>query len=269
MYHFLGLVLMASLFAACQPQANIQTSLQTLKNSLPLLPENSQEENANVDVDWQEADIEADESSLDTTAAFVENDQIFAAEPVGSIFNTTLPTTIEMKALNEDEIGEPSVPDTETSLDNAKLANKSTSQIVKLAKPDSKMTVEDKSITTLKDALDETNLAAVQPIDDSAREPVIVTKPPKAPDPIHPQTIVGQSIGDLGASLGLPDFERNDADVVIWQYRLTACVADFYLYLNDGDYIVTGWAWRPPFINQTLDEEICQQQIGKLLDLNA
>ena len=106
------------------------------------------------------------------------------------------------------------------------------------------------------------------PGDETSQGQDVVIQPPKMPDPIHPQTIVGQSIDDLG-SLGLPDFERNDADVVIWQYRLAACVTDFYLYLNGDDYVVTGWAWRPPLINQTMDEESCQQQIGTLLDANA
>ena len=56
---------------------------------------------------------------------------------------------------------------------------------------------------------------------------------------------------------------------MIWQYRLAACVTDFYLYLNGDDYVVTGWAWRSPFVGQSMDEARCEQQIGNLLDANA
>ena len=269
MHRFLGLVSMAFLIAACQPQTNIQTGLQTLKSSLPSLSKTSQDEITDVDVEEQEVIIDADESSLDAAAAVEETAQNFVADLTGSILTTISPVAIEVTALNKDETGEPSVPVAETSTDSATLPNNSALQITKLAKSDDKTTVEEDSIITLKDALDKTDLAITKPFDESARKPVIVTELPKASNPIHPKTIVGQSIDDLGTNLGLPDFERSDADVVIWQYRLEACVTDFYLYLNGDNYVVTGWAWRPPFVNQTLDEEICQKQIGTLLDLNA
>ena len=109
----------------------------------------------------------------------------------------------------------------------------------------------------------------MQPTRESAQEKVVVTEAPKTQNPIHPRTIIGQSIDDLGSNFGLPDFERSDADVVIWQYRLAACVTDFYLYLNGEEYVVKGWAWRSPIINQTMDEESCQKQIGMLLGSNV
>jgi hypothetical protein len=174
-----------------------------------------------------------------------------------------------MTALNEDETGEPPTAAAEADEDGVTLADNSSLQIASLAEPESEAAVGGNSTTTLEDALAKTDVAAVLPGDETSQGQAVVIEPPKMPDPIHPQTIVGQSIDDLGTSLGLPDFERNDADVVIWQYRLAACVTDFYLYLNGDDYVVTGWAWRPPLINQTMDEESCQQQIGTLLDANA
>ena len=148
------------------------------------------------------------------------------------------------------------------------LANNSSLQIASL-EPESEAAVGGDSITTLEDALAKTEVGAVLPGEETSQGQAVVIEPPKMPDPIHPQTIVGQSIDDLGTSLGLPDFERSDSDVVIWQYRLAACVTDFYLYQNGDEYIVTGWAWRPPLINQMMDEESCQQQIGTLIDTNA
>ena len=61
MYRFLGLMLIATLIAACQPQTKIQTGLQTLKTRLPTLSE-PQQDQASVEtatdtsgneVDWQ------------------------------------------------------------------------------------------------------------------------------------------------------------------------------------------------------------------------
>ena len=269
MHRFLGFVLMAFPIAACQPQTNIQSDLQTLKIILPSISGTSQDENANVDVKWQETSIDAGENSLDADAAVKEKTQNFVAEPEGLIITTLSPATIEVSGLNEDETGEPLVTAEETGVEGAASTDNSMLQITNPTRSNRMTTVESESIITLKDALDEIDLAAIQPIDEDAWEPVVVNEPPKGPDPIHPQTIIGQTIDDLGTRLGLPDFERTDADVVIWQYRLASCVTDFYLYLSGDDYIVTGWAWRPPFVHQTLDEEICQQQIGTLLDLNV
>lgn len=248
MYRFLGLVLMAALIAGCQPQTNIQTGLPSLSGT-------PQDKTAGDDVEWQEAVIESVPDVV--------------AEPAGTTLTTTGSATVEMTALNEDETGEPPTAAAEADEDAVTLADNSSLQIASLAEPESEAAVGGDSITTLEDALAKTDGAAVLPGDETSQGQAVVIEPPKMPDPIHPQTIVGQSIDDLGTSLGLPDFERNDADVVIWQYRLAACVTDFYLYLNGDDYVVTGWAWRPPLINQTMDEESCQQQIGTLLDANA
>ena len=269
MHRFLGLVSMAFLIAACQPQTNIQTGLQTLKSSLPSLSRASEDEIEYVDIEGQEVSIDAAEGSLYAATAVEEIAQNFAAELTGSILTTVSPAAIEVTALNEDETGEPSLPVAETGADVATLPNNSKVQIATLAKSDDKTTIEEDSIITLNNALNKNDLAIAKPFDESPRKPIIVTEPQKVPDPIHPKTIVGQSIDDLGTRLGLPDFERSDANAVIWQYRLAACVTDFYLYLNGDNYVVKGWAWRPPLVNQTLDEEICQKQIGMLLDFNA
>ena len=248
MYRFLGLVLMAALIAGCQPQTNIQTNL-------PSLSETPQDKTAGDDVEWKEAVIEPVPD--------------VAADPAGTTLTPTGSATVEMTALNEDETGEPPTAAAKADEDGVTLADNGSLQIAGPVEPESEAAVGADSITTLEDALAKTDVAAVLPDEETSQGQAEVIEPPKMPDPIHPQTIVGQSIDDLGTSLGLPDFERNDADVVIWQYRLAACVTDFYLYLNGDDYVVTGWAWRPPLINQTMDEESCQQQIGKLLDANA
>ena len=272
MYRFLGLVLMAALIAGCQPQTNIQTDLPSL-SGIP------QDKTAGDNVEWQ--------------AAIIEPVPDIAAEPAGTTLTTTESATVEMTALNEGETNEPPTAAAEADEGGMTLADKSSLQIASLAEPESEAaiggdpittledavggdpitTLEDAvggdSITTLEDALAKPDVAAVLPGEETSQGQALAIEPPKMPDPIHPQTIVGQSIDDLSTSLGLPDFERNDADVVIWQYRLAACVTDFYMYLNGDDYVVTGWAWRPPLINQTMDEQSCQQQIGTLLDANA
>ena len=271
MYRFLGLVLMATLIAACQPQTNIQTGLQKLKTRLPTLSETPQDqasvetaaESSDNEVDWQQVDIE---SMKDIT---------------------TESASVTITALDTDEIGEPPapVPVTDTvsepviesgaelvaksNEDDATLPDDSTSQITSLAVAKTETAAESEAITTLEDALTEIEVTAVPVDKEASQNQIVAIEEPKTPSPIHPKTIVGKSIDGLGASLGLPDFERSDADVMIWQYRLAACVTDFYLYLNGDDYVVTGWAWRPPFVGQSMDEERCEQQIGNLLDANA
>ena len=271
MYRFLGLVLMATLIAACQPQTNIQTGLQTLKTRLPTLSETPQDQ-ASV------------ETATDTSGNEVDWQQV-VIEPTKDITTESAPVT--MTALDADEIGEPPAPVplieavsepviesgtelvAESNKDDTTLTDDNTLQIASLSVAGAETAAESEAITTLEDALTEIEVAAVPMDEEASQNQIVAIEKPKTPDPIHPKTIVGKNIDDLGESLGLPDFERIDADVMIWQYRLAACVTDFYLYLNGDDYFVTGWAWRPPFVGQSMDEERCEQQIGNLLDANA
>jgi hypothetical protein len=269
MYRLFGLMLLAILIASCQPQTNIQTSLQTLKTKLPSLSGTSLGETAEDDVERQEAGIVTEDVGHVAAADVIKSAQVVTAKSVATAGKTAESITVEVTALNEDETGEPLVPLLEADGEGATPADHNTLHITNPIQSESKVVVEGESFTILEDAIAETDVAAIQIIDESAQEQVAVTEPPKTPEPIHPQTIVGQSINDLGTHLGPPDFERSDADVVIWQYRLAACVTDFYLYPDGDDYVVTGWAWRPPFVNQAMDEEICQKQIGTLLDTNA
>ena len=147
------------------------------------------------------------------------------------------------------------------------LADNSSLQIASLAEPESESRSWRRLHHNFGGRTCQNRCRAVLPGDETSQGQAVVIAT-RVPDPIHPQTIVGQSIDDLGTSLGLPDFERNDADVDL-AVPAGGCVTDFYLYLNGDDYVVTGWAWRPPLINQTMDEESCQQQIGTLLDANA
>ena len=248
MYRFLGLVLMAALMVGCQPQANI-------KIGLPLLSEAPRDKIAGNDVEWKETVIEP---VLD-----------ILAEPKDTTLITTEPVKIEMTTLNEDETSEPPTAVPETDEVGLTLVDDSSLKIASLAEPESEAEVVGDPVASLQDEFAKPDVALALPDEEIGKEQIIFIEPPKASNPIHPQTIVGQSIDDLGTNLGLPDFERSDSDVVIWQYRLAACVTDFYLYQNGDEYVVTGWAWRPPLINQMMDEESCQQQIGTLIDTNA
>ena len=271
MYRFLGLVLMVTLIAACQPQTNIQTGPQTLKTRLPTMSKTPQDQ-ASV------------EKATDSSGNEVDWQQV-VQEPTKDITTESAPVT--MTALDADEIGEPPAPVplteavsepviesgtelvAESNKDDTTLTDDNTLQIASLSVAGAETAAESEAITTLEDALTEIEVAAVPMDEEASQTQIVAIEEPKTPDPIHPKTIVGKSIDGLGASLGLPDFERSDADVMIWQYRLAACVTDFYLYLNGDDYVVTGWAWRPPFVGQSMDEERCEQQIGNLLDANA
>ncbi len=260
---------MAALITACQPQSNIQTGLQTLKTTLPILEKASQDKAADDDVEWQETVIVSEDSSLDAFVAFIEKNQDIVVEHENTTLTTTGSPIIEAMELNSNETAQLAKPEAEVDLDSTTLVENNTFQIANLAEPKSEEVVESEFVTILELTPAETEIVAIQPAEKGMQEQIVVTEAPTTPDPIHPQTIIGQSLEDLNTSFGQPDFERSDANVVIWQYRLEACVTDFYMYLNGDDYIVREWAWRSPFINQMIDEESCQKQIGALIAPNV
>lgn len=271
---------MVTLVAACQPQTNIQTGLNPLKARLPSLTTNSQDQasveetvveavsiSISDEIQWQQV--------IAKTAIDVSAEPTVTTSPPSSAKTPSITdlASAAMTALDTDEIVEPPVEviaiEPEPELDSTVSTENNSLQISGPIKTESAESVPNKPIMTLEDALADTEGAVVAIIEKNSQDQIVAIEPPKTPDPIHPKTVVGQSIDDLGAHFGLPDFERSDADVMIWQYRLAACVTDFYLYPNGDDYVVTGWAWRSPLIGQAMDEASCQQQIGNLLDANA
>ena len=73
---------------------------------------------------------------------------------------------------------------------------------------------------------------------------------------------LGMSLQELTTALGEADFQRVEGPVKIWQYQTEICVLDFYLYPQDGDYIITHWDWRSPIVGAEFDIYACRVELA-------
>ena len=225
-------IVVGALVAACQPQTTIQAPL---------------------------GNDQQDVSGVQSTSVATENDVTWESDLIA-------PSPTD---LNSDELGEPdqtsSVTNTVTNTDTETV--ETDNQAPKIV-PDNNQESTEESATDSMSTIDTLEGA----IEQAEQTPAIPAPPiPKPPTVLHPSIVIGNNIEALGNTLGLPDFERSDGDVLIWQYRLAACVTDFFLYLDadEDDYAVTAWAWRAPIIGTMLNAEECTEQLGDLLDANT
>jgi hypothetical protein len=93
-------------------------------------------------------------------------------------------------------------------------------------------------------------------------EPQIPIKPPAGPAQLYPVMKLGMSLQELTTVLGEADFQRVEGPVKIWQYQTEICVLDFYLYPQDGDYIITHWDWRSPIVGAEFDIYACRVELA-------
>jgi len=94
-------------------------------------------------------------------------------------------------------------------------------------------------------------------------EPQIPIKPPAGPAQLYPAMKLGMSLQELAAALGEADFQRVEGPAKIWQYQTEICVLDFYLYPQDGDYIITHWDWRSPIVGAEFDIYACRVALAR------
>ena len=113
----------------------------------------------------------------------------------------------------------------------------------------------------------EAELPTPEPDDDTQQlamvQPAAPPPPPPPPAELAPATLLGIDQAGLFARLGTADLLRQEGNMEVWQYRLTACVVDFYIYPAATGRQVTHWDWRVPKIGQTLDVTACRQQLAE------
>jgi len=193
-------------------------------------------------------------SEVKSTSVATENDVTWASDLIA-------PSPTD---LNSDELGEPDQTPSATTPQPEPQTDPQTDQVTtsvpETLETDDQATASVQTVDTLESAIEQAEQVPAMPA------PPI----PKPPTLLQPSIVIGSDIEELGNILGLPDFERSDGDVVIWQYRLAACVTDFFLYLDadKDDYAVTAWAWRAPIIGTMVNTEACTEQLGDLLDAN-
>lgn len=114
------------------------------------------------------------------------------------------------------------------------------------------------------------------PVQNDAARKVAVPEPAPAPEPtplptpapvvlpvFDPADVMGQSPDALEHRLGSASVVRQEGQVQIWQYRLSACVADFFYYPagDNDDLRLTAWDARSVVIGQTLDSRACRADL--------
>jgi len=92
-------------------------------------------------------------------------------------------------------------------------------------------------------------------------KPQVVAKAPQVVEPrIYPEPDVldGLSAAKVQELLGLPGFKRNDDPAEIWQYRVTNCTLDLFLYetLDSEQRSVAHFETRPG-PGQTISAKDC------------
>ena len=91
----------------------------------------------------------------------------------------------------------------------------------------------------------------------------LLAPPPPPPAELVPSSLVGFSPEQLRARLGEADFTRQEGDMKTWQYRLSDCVVDYFLFPQEGVIRVASWAWRAPVIGLDIDAVACRRALAE------
>lgn len=83
-------------------------------------------------------------------------------------------------------------------------------------------------------------------------EPGLARKTPQAApvaprlsrEELNPDRLLRMRDGQVSDILGKPGFIRRDAEARVWQYRISACVLDLFLYDDAAEYRVIDYEFR-------------------------
>ena len=92
-----------------------------------------------------------------------------------------------------------------------------------------------------------------------------ISEPEPAPPPaeFEPASIVGLSADQLEARFGSADLLRREGTAEVWQYRLSACVVDYFVYPDAaGIRKIVAWDWRAPVLSADIDALKCRQDLA-------
>ena len=92
-----------------------------------------------------------------------------------------------------------------------------------------------------------------------------IAEPEPAPPPaeFEPASIVGLSADQLEARFGKADLLRREGTAEVWQYRLSACVVDYFVYPDAaGIRKIVAWDWRAPVLSADIDALKCRQDLA-------
>lgn len=92
-----------------------------------------------------------------------------------------------------------------------------------------------------------------------------ISEPEPAPPPaeFEPASIVGLSADQLETRFGTADLLRREGTAEVWQYRLSACVVDYFVYPDSaGIRKIVAWDWRAPVLSADIDALKCRQDLA-------
>ena len=122
------------------------------------------------------------------------------------------------------------------------------------------------NLPTSDDAGNEDTIGDAIASDETAVTDLALLAPPPPPPPpaeLVPSSLVGFSPEQLRARLGEADFTRQEGDMKTWQYRLSDCVVDYFLFPQEGVIRVASWAWRAPVIGLDIDAVACRRALAE------
>ena len=71
------------------------------------------------------------------------------------------------------------------------------------------------------------------------------------------------SADQLEARFGTADLLRREGTAEVWQYRLSACVVDYFVYPDAaGIRKIVAWDWRAPVLSADIDALKCRQDLA-------
>ena len=92
-----------------------------------------------------------------------------------------------------------------------------------------------------------------------------MSEPEPAPPPaeFEPASIVGLSADQLEMRFGTADLLRREGAAEVCQYRLSACVVDYFVYPDAaGIRKIVAWDWRAPVLSADIDALKCRQDLA-------
>lgn len=105
-------------------------------------------------------------------------------------------------------------------------------------------------------------------VDNSTAETVAAVIAPAEPEAIaparlDPDDLIGLEAGDLALLLGVPEYLRAEADIMIWQYRLETCIIDLVIEDQQALQVATSWHGRHRVSGGIYDHNTCSLELAE------
>ena len=94
--------------------------------------------------------------------------------------------------------------------------------------------------------------------------PNIINEKTNLPLKLDPATFINKSEDFLSRNIGVPISIRKEGSVEVWQYKLSLCVVDFFLYKKNDTFFVKHTDMRSPELNSSLEQDMCMTSLNEI-----